>query len=185
MSFHRVLWLLVSLAALVLPAAASAAAPSVESRYVTVSDGTRIAVDVWRPTGLAPGARVPTITDMGRYRRALERPGGVEGDQNFGLASAYAAAGYAYVTADARGTGASFGTLTAELGAQMIRDYGELVDWIAAQPWSNGRVGATGVSYSGDTAIKLAALGRPALKAIAPVSYDFDAYEDLVSRVAC
>jgi len=56
------------------------------------------------------------------------------------------------VFADLRGTGASFGTLTAELGNKMIADVGSLADWIAAQPWSNGRVGVTGVSYSGDTA---------------------------------
>jgi predicted acyl esterase len=48
--------------------------------------------------------------------------------------------------ADARGTGASFGTRTGELGEREITDYGELIDWIAAQPWSNGRVRVYGPS---------------------------------------
>ena len=81
--------------------------------------------------------------------------------------------------ADLRGTGASFGTLTAELGSAMIADVGSLADWIAAQPWSNGRVGVTGVSYSGDTAMLSLALRNPHITAAAPISYDFDPYEDL------
>ena len=166
---RRLTVLLVLVFACVVAAPAAAAAPTVEARLVPMRDGTRLAVAVWRPAGLAAGARVPTIVDMGRYGRAFEMPGG-----------AYAKRGYAYVIVDARGTGASFGTLTAELGTAMIRDFGEVVDWVAAQPWSDGRVGATGLSYSGDTAIKLAGLGKPQLKAIAPLHFDFDPYEDLV-----
>jgi hypothetical protein len=49
----------------------------------------------------------------------------------------------------------------------------------AAQPWSNGRVGVTGVSYSGDTAMLSLALGNAHITAAAPISYDFDPYEDL------
>ncbi len=81
--------------------------------------------------------------------------------------------------ADLRGTGASFGTLTAELGSALIKDVGSLADWIAAQPWSNGRVGVTGVSYSGDTAMLSLALRNPHITAAAPISYDFNVYEDL------
>jgi predicted acyl esterase len=172
--------LLVAVFACVVAAPAAAAVPTVEARLVPMRDGTRLAIDVWRPAGLAAGARVPTIVTMERYRRAVEMPGGVEQDPNFPSASAYTERGYAYVIVDARGTGASFGTLTAELGTAMIRDFGEVVDWVAAQPWSDGRVGATGTSYSADTAIKLAGLGKPQLEAIAPLHYDFDPYEDEV-----
>ncbi len=64
----------------------------------------------------------------------------------------------ALVVADARGTGASFGSRMMELGPCEIADYGELIDWVAAQPWSNGRVGIYGTSYEGQAAV----LVRPA-----------------------
>ena len=54
--------------------------------------------------------------------------------------------------ADARGSGASFGTRTGELSQREISDYGELIGWIAAQPWSNGRIGVYGGSYEGQAA---------------------------------
>jgi hypothetical protein len=68
--------------------------------------------------------------------------------------------------ADARGTGASFGTRTGELSEREIKDYGELIDWIAAQPWSNGRVGVYGTSYEGQAAELTAGLGNPHLAAV-------------------
>jgi predicted acyl esterase len=39
--------------------------------------------------------------------------------------------------------------VTSELGEREIADYGELIDWVAAQPWSNGRPGVYGTSYEG------------------------------------
>ncbi len=51
---------------------------------------------------------------------------------------------------------------------------GQVVDWIVAQPWSNGRVGALGVSYLGNAAELFAATGRSAVKAVAPLFSDFD-----------
>ena len=56
--------------------------------------------------------------------------------------------GYAYVTADMRGTGASYGSQM-PLMPQLGRDGKELVDWIARQSWSDGNVGMTGQSYVG------------------------------------
>jgi putative CocE/NonD family hydrolase len=73
--------------------------------------------------------------------------------------------------ADARGTGASFGTRAGELSEPEIRDYGELVDWMAVQPWSNGRVGIYGTSYEGQAAELTARLGNAHLvAAAAPLS---------------
>ena len=62
----------------------------------------------------------------------------------------------------------------------MIADIGSLADWVAAQPWSDGRVGTTGVSYAGDTAMLSLALRNHHITAAAPISYDFDPYEDLL-----
>ena len=55
-------------------------------------------------------------------------------------------------------------------------DLGEVVDWITRQPWANGRVGGSGVSYAGNTAERLAVVNRPAVRAVIPRFTDFDAY---------
>jgi uncharacterized protein len=153
--------------------------PRLRSLYVPMPDGVRLAVDVWLPAGTTAGDRLPTVLETDRYWRARAYHGGIENNPNYQIALPWNQRGYAYVFADLRGTGASFGTLTAELGTTMIADVGSLADWIAAQPWSNGRVGVTGVSYSGDTAMLSLALRNPHITAAAPISYDFDPYEDL------
>lgn len=154
--------------------------PRLRSLYLPMPDGVRLAVDVWLPAGTTAGAKLPTVLETDRYWRARAYPGGIKDNPNYFVAKPWNERGYAYVFADLRGTGASFGTLTAELGSTIIADVGSLADWIAAQPWSNGRVGVTGVSYSGDTAMLSLALRNPHITAAAPVSYDFDPYEDLV-----
>ena len=78
--------------------------------------------------------------------------------------------GYAVVIVDVRGTGASFGTRDSFRSPKEREDSREITDWVVAQPWSNGRVGATGVSMhvnmamqvrgeAGDMQVKDAALG--------------------------
>ncbi|HEY2305238.1 MAG TPA: CocE/NonD family hydrolase, partial [Streptosporangiaceae bacterium] len=158
---------------------AGSALPRLRSLYVPMPDGVRLAVDVWLPPGTTAGDRLPTVLETDRYWRARAYTGGMKNNPNYQIALPWNRRGYAYVFADLRGTGASFGTLTAELGSAMIADVGPLADWIAAQPWSNGRVGVTGVSYSGDTAMLSLALRNPHITAAAPISYDFDPYEDL------
>src|ERR1700716_546073 len=123
---------------------ASAAFPRLQSRYVRMPDGVRLAVDVWLPAGTTAGARLPTVLEADRYWRARAYSGGYKNNPNYLIAAPWTARGYAYVFADLRGTGASFGTLTAELGHAMVADVGSLADWIAAQRWSNGRGGGAG-----------------------------------------
>jgi hypothetical protein len=87
--------------------------------------------------------------------------------------------GYAFVIVDVRGSGASFGVRHSEFSSEEIRDGGAVVDWIVAQPWSNGRVGSTGVSYLGTTAELLLVNHNPAVKAVAPISSGYDFYADI------
>ncbi len=175
--------LVVALHATVLSLAAAQDARRAPSRnqalYVTMRDGVRIAVDLWLPDDLPPGRTIPTIVRATRYWRAQ---GGrrLEDDSNFAEAERFNGAGYALVVVDARGSGASFGTRPYELSAAEVRDYGEVVDWIIAQRWSNQRVGAYGVSYAGNTAEMLAVNMHPAVKAVAPLFNDFDNFEHLV-----
>jgi uncharacterized protein len=151
-----------------------------QSLYVTARDGTRIAIDVYLPM-LESGMKVPTAFQTTRYHRSEEtQRTHPESDRMMVEAKRWTDNGYAFVMVDARGTGASFGTRTGELSRDEITDYGDVLSWIAAQPWSTGRVGAYGVSYGGDTAELILRLSHPALTASAPLYSDFDSYDDLL-----
>src|SRR5262249_49026748 len=86
--------------------------------------------------------------------------------------------GYALVVVDVRGTGASFGTRDIFRSPRERDDALEIVEWIVAQPWSNGAIGATGVSYLGAASDFLASTSHPAVKAIAPLFAVWDTYLD-------
>lgn len=152
-----------------------------QSVYVPLSDGVRLAVDVWLPVDrIAAGEVVGAVVRSTRYYRAEEPAhAGLEFDVNRAEGELWNAAGLALVVADARGTGASFGTRTGELSEREIADFGELIDWVAAQQWSNGRVGAYGGSYEGQAAELVARLGNPRLKAVAALFSPNDPYRQL------
>jgi len=152
------------------------------SRYVTLRDGVRLAVDVYLPEGLKAGAHLPTILEQTRYRRSFEFQPEVRAtaDRTPGRVTEFVTRGYAYVIVDVRGSGASFGNRRGELLPLEARDGKDVVDWLIGQPWSNGKVGATGVSYVGTTAELLLVNRHPAVKAIIPQFSLFDAYTDIV-----
>jgi len=158
-----------------------------QSLYVPVSDGVRLAVDVWLPVErIAKGERVGTAFRGTRYHRAEQPPSPEpEADSNCAAGELWTGAGFALVVADARGTGASFGSRTMELGPHEISDYGELIDWVAAQPWSNGRVGVYGTSYEGQAAELVAALGNPHVVAVAALFSPVDPYRELFYPGGC
>jgi hypothetical protein len=150
-----------------------ATSANLQSMYLTMSDGVRIAVDVAVPNDHPSGPQLPTVIELTRYwrRRQTELPYTVRRALQ---------RGFVWVAIDERGTGASFGEWTAPLTDRALQDGREIIDWIVSQPWSNGLVGATGVSYPGMAAQQLAAYGHPALKAIVPMSDTYDQYEDLL-----
>lgn len=161
------------------------------SVYVPAADGARIAVDIWLPAGLTAADKIPAIMEGTRYWRAspVTLPGrvmGLFGQQVPGAAPSHFASyfmdkGYAYLTVDVRGTGASFGVHDTEYSLQEMADYSAILDWIIEQPWSNGSVGSVGVSYSGTTAELMTTTRHSALKAAAPLYSDFDAQYHLVT----
>ena len=157
------------------------------STYLTLSDGIRLAAEVMLPKGLPPGMRIPALLQQTRYWRAadLNPPLGwflnptdlapeLKDHNPF-----FTSRGYALVSVDVRGTGASFGTWPYPWAPDSVRDAGEIVDWIVAQSWSNGRVGGLGVSYVGTTAELLAVPNHPAVKAIAAMFNHPDAFCDI------
>jgi putative CocE/NonD family hydrolase len=159
---------------LVQPALAQTPGPArTSSLYVTVEDGTRIAIDVSLPANLRAEQRVPALIKGTPYWRArkLTQLGEAKAPE---LATEPDVAtlnerGYAVVTVDARGTGASFGTINILFGDKEISDYGAVADWITGQRWSDGKVGAYGFSYRGMTAANIASLPKAAIKAVAPL----------------
>ena len=152
------------------------------SRYLTMRDGTRLAADVWLPADLRADEQAPALLKTTRYWRAPATGPlyrvlvslGRETVPNLSEASFWNERGYALVLVDARGSGASFGQRPVEWSDAEVADTGEVIDWIARQPWSNGRVGAYGVSYSGNTAELSTVPNHPALRAVAPLYSDFD-----------
>jgi hypothetical protein len=168
--------------------------PRNQALYVPMRDGVKIAVDVWLPVDLAAGARVPAIIKMTPNWRAvglvkqtgamrlLSMTGAIPTeDFNTEEATIIGKAGYAIVYVDTRGTGASFGVKTSPFSFDEIADYGEVVDWITKQPWSNGTLAALGVQYDGTAAELILAACRPAIKAVVPLFSDFDPWGDNIA----
>jgi predicted acyl esterase len=85
--------------------------------------------------------------------------------------------GYVVVNADLRGWGQSDGV--GELfSEQEGLDCHDLIEWVAVQPWSTGRVGMTGVSYLAISQWAAAATRPPHLAAICPWEGFTDFYRD-------
>ncbi len=152
-------------------AATSTASVTRTSRYVAMPDGIRLAVDVYLPERVEHP--LPAVLVSTRYWRAAA------GQPIGPMERFWISRGYAYVYADVRGTGASFGQWYYPWSPAEVDDLNRLVEWIAAQPWSNGAVGSVGTSYTGNTALLTAAGNHPALKAVIPRFMDFDVYTDL------
>ena len=149
------------------------------ARYLTMRDGTRVAVTLHLPPLLA-GERVPTCLRSTRYWRATT---GMPLKEHLEALEVqrWLREGFALVLVDARGTGASFGTWTRAWDDDQREDLVEVLDWITEQPWSDGRVGGYGTSYDGTTAHLLAATGHPAVGAVVPRFALYDSYADVAA----
>jgi putative CocE/NonD family hydrolase len=128
------------------------------SRLIPVRDGTLLEAWITKPSNLT--MKVPTILTLTQY----DIDGGRHGDE----AGYYTRRGYAFVQAYVRGRGRSGGDKSDNLGASVGRDGYDLVEWIAAQPWSDGRVVMFGGSFVGMTQWRTATQVPPHLAAIAP-----------------
>lgn len=150
----------------------------VHSHYVSGEGGTPLAVDVYLPEG-ATGP-LPAILTPTRYWRRWDVvfPTSLLLGPNY-TQRFFTSHGYAVVMMDVRGSGASFGTRPHPWAPDEVADYGHVMDWIVAQPWSDGHIAASGISYAGTAAEFAATLGHPALKAVVPTFSLYDAYTDI------
>lgn len=150
------------------------------SQYVEVRDGTRLAVDLFRPAvdGVPVEDPLPVIWTHHRYHRArLRDDGGVRSliDQVPGLERVLQH-GYVIAAVDVRGGGASYGARKGEFTRQESLDAYDITEWLAAQPWSTGKIGMFGISYLGITQYLAASTQPPHLVAIFPQMAMFDLY---------
>ena len=87
--------------------------------------------------------------------------------------------GYAVIVVDRPGTGASFGHL--QLNHQAIaNEADQILNWVAAQPWSDGKIGMFGDSIQAQIQFQAASTGNPHLKAILPATTWMDNYSAVV-----
>jgi putative CocE/NonD family hydrolase len=154
---------------------------TVTSEHAPMSDGTKLAVDVYLPSNGKGGSgereSFPVVLRYTPYGRSTIDPetGKVNDYRDAESVRYFTSFGYALVVADMRGTGASSGWLL-DCMPQLASDGKELVDWIAAQPWCDGNVGMSGGSYLGWSQFATASQRPAALKCIAPAVIYLDVY---------
>src|SRR6195256_944068 len=143
---------------------------------VPLRDGVRLLADVIRPQ---VDGRFPALIAASPYPRQIQDLGAPMGFIEAGASDFFVPRGYVHVIANCRGTGGSGGTF-GFFDSQERRDMHDLVEWAAAQPWSNGNVGMTGISYFAGTQMEAAVERPPHLKAIMPIAGTFDLYESAI-----
>ena len=149
-----------------------------QSNYVVMRDGVRLAVSSWFATDATNAT--PTVLLSTRYWRGLAYKYDQPNYQPFHrMACFFVARGYSVVIADARGSGASFGTRSAEIFPEEISDIGELINWVSEQHWCDGRVATTGTSYTANTTLASLITHPNALKLGVCRAPDFDWYRHL------
>lgn len=150
------------------------------SYFVYAADSTRLAATVHLPAVFQKGDQLPTLVVYTRYwRGSVDKKGDPKNVMN-GTDRYFSDNGYVIVKVDARGSGASFGTRVSEYSPQEVEDAHSIVNWIIDQHWSDGNIGAYGVSYEGTTAELLCAINHPSVKAVVPGWSDFDIYHSPV-----
>ena len=118
---------------------------------VPMRDGARLKADVFRPDD---GGKFPAILNLGPYQKdklwvpppQLEEKATPHMNWETVTPEWWVPKGYAAVRVDGRGSGKSPGQCEPWSLAEAI-DFYDAIEWAAAQPWCNGKVGLSGISY--------------------------------------
>src|SRR5947208_5556929 len=119
------------------PPVTPAADSTVEALWgakIPTRDSVRLNATIYRPAGAGP---LPVVFTFTPYL----------GDSYHARATWFARHGYVYALVDVRGRGNSEGRF--EPMVNEGRDGYDVVEWLARQPWSNGKVAMWGGSYAG------------------------------------
>lgn len=138
--------------------------------WISMSDGTRLAARLWRPDTDPP---VPAILEYIPYRKTDMVRGRDERNHPF-----LAAHGFACIRVDMRGSGDSEGDMPDMYAPAELDDACQIIDWLARQPWCNGRVGMFGTSWGGTASLQASVDAPKALKAVIAVCATHDRFED-------
>ena len=157
------------------------------SEYIKMRDGTRLAIDICRPkdknTGEVIQEPLPVLWMHTPYNRRYndESKEKMTVECYAGTAAKLIKYGYVVATVDFRGLYASFGhnenfNRGEWIGAARTDAY-DITEWLAVQPWSNGNIGMWGCSATGGSQMQAATTAPPHLKAMFPMSFEFDVYD--------
>src|SRR5215831_4127787 len=130
-----------------------------ELMLIPTRDGTRIAASLWLPV---KEGRYPLILMRSLNRKQYSNP------RRLAIIGELVEAGYAFMGADIRGRFESDGEFDpADSKGHDGPDGYDMIEWIAAQPWSDGHVGTFGASHQAAYQVKTAFEKPPHLRAIA------------------
>jgi predicted acyl esterase len=149
---------------------------------VAMRDGALLKADVFRPDD---SGRFPAIMNLGPYQKdklwvppsTLEEAPNPYMNWETVNPEWWVPKGYAAVRVDGRGSGKSPGQCEPWSLAEAV-DFYDAIEWAAAQPWCNGRVALSGISYFAINQWFVANLQPPSLKAIIPWEGFADLYRD-------
>ena len=139
---------------------------------IKVRDGIQLAADIYMPPTVS--GPFPALLEALPYRKD-DLTASSHSDDYLRLASE---GGFVVCRLDVRGTGSSEGLATDEYPLVELDDLTDVINWLATQPWSNGRVGMFGYSYSGFNSLQVACTRPAALHAICAVYATDDRYTD-------
>ena len=163
---------------------------------IPMDDGLVLRADVYRPV---EDGRYPALISYGPYAKGLsfqeaykpqwdkmvaEHPDVLAGSTNKYQTweavdpEKWVPDGYVCVRVDSRGAGQSPGVLDVWSPRETL-DFYHCIEWAAAQPWSNGRVGLAGISYYAMNQYQVAALEPPHLTAMCPWEGASDFYREM------
>ncbi|MCL4865751.1 MAG: CocE/NonD family hydrolase, partial [Gemmatimonadales bacterium] len=134
---------------------------------VPMRDGLRMQADVYYPRGAA-GQRYPTIFVRTPYNfNYWDVRNGAPRDMSAILGAIRR--GYAWVDMNERGHFFSEGNY--DILGPPLTDGADALRWMAAQPWSNGKVGTIGCSSTAEWQMAVASLGEPSYAAMIPQGF--------------
>ncbi len=142
------------------------------THMVSMADGIRLATDVYLPD-VSPETKVPTVLIRTPYGKNVGPS----------IYYKYVRRGYAVVVQDTRGREDSEGDWIPNY--YETEDGDDTLNWIAAQPWSDGSVGMTGGSYLGYVQWAAMVSENPHLKAMLSSVTAGSAFGDLPRRGGC
>src|SRR5471030_1604292 len=133
---------------------------------VTMRDGKRMATDIYRPRDASK--KVPIVFVRTPYNfNFWDVKNGAPRDLTNELDAVKR--GYAYVEMNERGHFFSEGEY--DILGSPLTDGADAISWMAAQPWSNSKVGTIGCSSTAEWQLGVAAQGNPAFAAMIPQGF--------------